>query len=54
VVAEGSVVGAVGHVLFVEDETGCFALDLGALKARVLEFEPQGPKKRPVVQLGLF
>lgn len=53
-VIEGSVVGAVGHVLFVEDETGCFALDLGALKARVLDFEPQGPKKRPVVQLGLF
>jgi len=53
-VIEGSVVGAVGHVLFVEDETGCFALDLGALKARVLEFEPTGPKKRPVVQLGLF
>lgn len=53
-VIEGAVVGAVGHVLFVEDETGCFALDLGALKARVLDFEPRGPKKRPVVQLGLF
>ncbi len=53
-VIEGVVVGAVGHVVFLEDEAGRFALDLGELKARLLEPDPQGPKRKPQVQLGLF
>jgi len=53
VVLEGEVVGAIGHVVFVEDGDGVFAVDLGDLKARVLELNPRGGKK-PVVQLGLF
>lgn len=53
-VVEGQVVGAIGHVLFVEDSDGCFALDLGNLKGRWLEWDPPGPRKRPVAQLGLF
>ncbi len=53
VVIAGQVVGAVGHVVFVEDDDGVFAFDLGELKARVIELSPQGGKK-PVVQLGLF
>ncbi|MEZ4236254.1 MAG: DUF2797 domain-containing protein [Myxococcota bacterium] len=53
-VVEGQVVGAVGHVLFVEDGDGCFALDLGALKGRWIEWDPTGPRRRPVAQLGLF
>jgi len=53
-VIEGQVVGAVGHVLFVDDGDGRFALDLGALVGRIVEFDPSGPKVRPQVQLGLF
>jgi len=53
VVLRGEVVGAIGHVVFVRDEDGVFAVDLGDLKARVLELNPRGGKK-PVVQLGLF
>jgi hypothetical protein len=53
-VVEGDVVGAVGHVLFVADADGCFALDLGALKGRWIEWDPVGPRRRPVAQLGLF
>jgi hypothetical protein len=53
-VVEGEVVGAVGHVLYVEDADGCFALDLGELKGRWIEWDPAGPRRRPVAQLGLF
>ncbi|MFT4621801.1 MAG: hypothetical protein ACI8PZ_000453 [Myxococcota bacterium] len=53
-VIEGQVVGAVGHVLFLQDDAGKFALDLGSLKGRVLEPDPDGPRRRPTVQLGLF
>jgi hypothetical protein len=53
VLIEGEVVGAVGHVLFVRDADGTFALDLGELKGRVLELDAGGGR-RPVVQLGLF
>lgn len=52
-VVEGQVVGAIGHLLFVEESDGRFALDLGELKARVVERNPTGGKK-PTVQLGLF
>lgn len=51
---EGDVVGAVGHVVFLEDGDGTFALDLGALRAHVVELDPEGPRRRPSVQLGLF
>jgi hypothetical protein len=44
----------VGHVLFLDDGVGRFALDLGALRGRVVEFDPVGPKRKPRVQLGLF
>jgi hypothetical protein len=54
VVVDGVVVGAVGHVAFLDDGDGVFALDLGELKGRVLDWEPEGSGKRPVVQLGLF
>lgn len=50
---EGTVVGAIGHLLFVEESDGRFALDLGELKARVIDLRPEGGK-RPTVQLGLF
>ncbi len=53
-VVEGRVVGAVGHVLFVEESDGRFALDLGALKARRIEFDPAGPRRKAEAQLGLF
>ncbi|MEQ1508321.1 MAG: DUF2797 domain-containing protein [Myxococcota bacterium] len=53
-VVEGTIVGAVGHVVFVEDRDGCFALDLGELKGRRIEWDPVGPRRRPVAQLGLF
>ena len=51
---EGEVVGGVGHVVFLEETDGRFALDLGALKARVLELDPTARGRRPSVQLGLF
>ncbi len=54
VVLEGEVVGAVGHVVFLDDGDGVFALDLGALKGRMLDWEPGEEAKKPVVQLGLF
>ncbi len=50
----GEVVGAVGHVVFLKDEDATFALDLGALKARRLLFDPPGAGRKPVVQLGMF
>ena len=53
-VVEGDVVGAVGHLLFVRDVDGCFALDLGELKARWIEWDPAGPRRRAEAQLGLF
>ncbi len=53
-VVEGEVVGAVGHLLFVRDRDGCFALDLGELRARWIEWDPEGPRRRPEAQLGLF
>lgn len=53
-VVEGEVVGAVGHLLFVEDEDGRFALDLGELKARRIEWDPGGPRRKATAQLGLF
>jgi hypothetical protein len=53
-VLEGEVVGAVGHVVFLDDGDGVFALDLGALKGRMLDWEPDDAAKKPVVQLGLF
>ncbi len=53
-VIEGEVAGAVGHVLFLRDADGCFALDLGGLRARWIEWDPAGPRKRPQAQLGLF
>lgn len=53
-VVEGTVVGAVGHLLFLEDGDGCFALDLGDLKGRRIEWDPVGPRRRASAQLGLF
>lgn len=53
-VLDGDVVGAIGHVVFVRDDDAVVvALDLGALKGRVIELDPRGGRK-PVVQLGLF
>ncbi len=54
VVLDGEVVGAVGHILFLDDGDGVFALDLGALKGRMLDWTPDAGAKKPVVQLGLF
>lgn len=53
-VVEGAVVGAIGHLLFLEEADGRFALDLGALKGRRIEWEPEGPRRKPEAQLGLF
>lgn len=53
-VVEGTVVGAVGHLVFLEDADGCFALDLGDLKGRRIEWDPAGPRRRASAQLGLF
>lgn len=53
-VVEGRVVGAVGHLLFLAESDGTFALDLGELKGRWIEWDPAGPRLRPVAQLGLF
>ncbi|MEO0601427.1 MAG: DUF2797 domain-containing protein [Myxococcota bacterium] len=53
-VVEGNVVGAVGHLLFVDDGDGCWALDLGELRGRRIEWDPEGPRKRAQAQLGLF
>lgn len=53
-VVEGKVVGAVGHLLFVDDGDGCWALDLGELRGRRIEWDPEGPRKRAQAQLGLF
>lgn len=53
-VVEGTVVGAVGHVLFIDDGDGCFALDLGELRGRRVEWDPEGPRRRATAQLGLF
>lgn len=53
-VYDGAVVGAVGHVVFLEDDDGQFALDVGELKGRRITFAPQGPGKKASVQLGLF
>lgn len=53
VLVAGTVVGAIGHLLFVDEADGRFAVDLGELKARVIELEPKGGRK-PTVQLGLF
>lgn len=53
-VVEGVVVGAIGHLLFLEEADGRFALDLGALKGRWIEWDPEGPRRKPEAQLGLF
>jgi hypothetical protein len=53
-VVEGAVVGAVGHLLFVQDDDGCFSLDLGELRGRQIEWDPAGPRRRATAQLGLF
>lgn len=53
-VVEGEVVGAVGHLLFLRDDDGTFALDLGGLKGRRIEWDPEGPRRRASAQLGLF
>jgi hypothetical protein len=53
-VVEGEVVGAVGHLVFVADSDGRFALDVGELKGRWIEWDPTGPRKRARAQLGLF
>lgn len=54
-VIEGQVAGAIGHVLFLDDGDGRFALDLGALVGRFVDFDPSGPRqKKPQVQMGLF
>lgn len=50
----GRVAGAVGHTLFVEDDDGVFAVDLGELVGRIVEFDPRRRARRPEVQLGLF
>lgn len=51
---EGRVVGAVGHLIALAEPHGVFTLDLGALRSRVVVFDPEGPRRRPMVQLGLF
>lgn len=53
-VVEGEVVGAVGHLVFLQEADGCFALDLGALKGRRIEWDPEGPRRKAEAQLGLF
>lgn len=53
-VVEGRVVGAIGHIVFLDDADGRFALDLGELKGRRLAFDPTGPRRRAQAQLGLF
>jgi hypothetical protein len=53
-VVAGEVVGAVGHLLFVRDDDGTFAVDLGALKGRKITWDPSGPRRKAVAQLGLF
>ena len=53
-VVEGEVIGAIGHLLFLQDGDGCFALDLGALRSRWIEWDPPGPRRRAEAQLGLF
>ncbi|HLV22779.1 MAG TPA: hypothetical protein VKZ49_17940, partial [Polyangiaceae bacterium] len=53
-VLRGEVAGAVGHVLFVRDDDGVFAVDLGELVTRVVEIGGGRPAPRPTVQLGLF
>ncbi|HHO52560.1 MAG TPA: DUF2797 domain-containing protein [Deltaproteobacteria bacterium] len=53
-VVEGQIAGAVGHLVFLDDGDGCFTLDLGALRARWIELDPRGPRRRAEAQLGLF
>jgi len=53
-VVEGRFVGAVGHLAFIEETDGRFALDLGELKGRHIAWNPGGPRRRPEAQLGLF
>lgn len=53
-VFEGHVAGAIGHLLFLDDGDGRFALDLGALRGRRIEWNPTGQRKRSQAQLGLF
>lgn len=53
-VLSGEVAGAVGHVLFVRDDDGVFAVDLGDLVTRVVELDTARAARRPAVQLGLF
>ncbi|MCB9697573.1 MAG: DUF2797 domain-containing protein [Alphaproteobacteria bacterium] len=53
-VVDGEVVGAVGHLVFLRDPDGTFALDVGALKGRRITWNPSGPRRRAAAQLGLF
>jgi hypothetical protein len=53
-VVEGEVVGAIGHLLFLQEVDGTFALDIGELKGRKIEWDPAGPRKKAEAQLGLF
>ncbi|MEN0067956.1 MAG: DUF2797 domain-containing protein [Myxococcota bacterium] len=53
-VVEGKVVGAVGHLVFIDDGDGCWAFDVGELRGRKIEWDPSGPRKRAQAQLGLF
>jgi hypothetical protein len=53
-VVEGELVGAVGHLVFLREADGTFALDLGSLKGRRIEWDPEGPRRKPEAQLGLF
>ena len=50
----GRLAGAIGHLAFLEDTEGRFAVDLGDLRTRMVIRNPSGEGRRPVVQLGMF
>lgn len=51
----GEVVQAVGHLIAVRDDAGTFFIDLGELKARVVDLDPPlGAGRKSTVQLSLF
>ena len=52
---EGTLAGAIGHLVFLHEQDGRFALDMAALKTRIVELDPpEGEGRKPTVQLGLF
>jgi hypothetical protein len=53
-VIDGTLAGAIGHLVFLDEADGRFALDLASLKTRVVELDPVEDGKKPTVQLGLF